>query len=313
MTARGRRLRTVAAIVLTMAAGTGCGGGPSAEETRAELRRWASAVDDVCRATREAIAARGEAHDARDLHWVAAGASEDVRAAIERIRRVRLSEAARPRVRSFLAELAKIEPRLSEMTRTTADGELNEIGDLGLRLADATKRFQDRAEAVGLRECGDATQFDAVLNAFTAPVYATQIARLEVWLARALRPLTASSPSPTSPDFARYLRRVGGVLEHAERRMDNLYVYRPNRAVEEADDLAFALDAFENVLNAVADDLRGGRRVLTAVGVKQFRREVVRRGRDVRRAITRLRTAIGARPLPVPGAQPLLEPETDTA
>src|SRR5687768_14709076 len=43
----GRRLRrTAAAIALMVAAAAGCGGGASAEETRAELRRWASAVDE---------------------------------------------------------------------------------------------------------------------------------------------------------------------------------------------------------------------------------------------------------------------------
>jgi hypothetical protein len=95
----------------------GCGGrGTSPEETRAELRRWSSAVDDICRATRD----------------------------------------GRPRVREFLAALEKVEPRLSQMTRTTAEGSLKPIGKLGLGLADATREFQDRAEAVGLRECAHA-------------------------------------------------------------------------------------------------------------------------------------------------------------
>ena len=301
MTARGRRLGVAGAMALVVAAAAACGGAPSADETRAQLRRWASAVDEVCRTTREGIAARGGARDALDLDWVARRASDDVRAAIERIRRVPISEAARPRVRPFLAELAKIEPRLSEMTGTTADGSLKEIGDLGLRLADATRLVQDRAEAAGLRECADRRQFDAVLDAFTAPVYATQIARFEVWFARALRPLV-SSPPPASADFARYLRRVSGVIERAEERVDDLYVYRPNRAVEAADDLGFALDAYENFLDVVADALHGGRRVLTPIGVRRYRRAVAKHQREVRRAIAQLRTAIGAKPLAVPGS-----------
>jgi hypothetical protein len=299
-------------MALMVAAAAGCGGGSSAEETRAELRRWASAVDDVCRTTRERIAARGDAHDALDLDSVAVRASDDVRAAIKRIRRVPISEVARPRVRPFLAELAKIEPRLSEMTRTTADGSLKEIGDLGLLLADATRLFQDRAEAAGLRECADTRQFDAVLNAFTAPVYATQIARFEIWFARALRPLVSYDP-PTSADFVRHLSRVSSVFNRAEKRLDDLYVYRPNRAVEAADDLEFALDAYENFLNVVADSLRGGRRVLTPIGVKRFQREVAKHQRELRRAIAKLRTAIAAQPLAVPGAQPPPEPEKDSA
>jgi hypothetical protein len=94
-------------MALIVAAAGGCGGGGSAEETRAELRRWASAVDDVCRATRERIADRGSARDAVDLHRVAVRAGDDVGAAVERIRRVSISEAARARVRPFLADLAK--------------------------------------------------------------------------------------------------------------------------------------------------------------------------------------------------------------
>jgi hypothetical protein len=312
MTAGGRRLRTAGAMALMVAAAAGCGGGPSADEIRAELRRWASAVDDVCRTTRERIAARGDAHDALDLESVARRASEDVRAAIERIRRVPISKEARPRVRPFLDELARIEPRLSEMTRTTADGSLKEIGDLGLRLADATKLFQDRAEAAGLRECADTRQFDAVLNAFTAPVYATQIARFETWFARALRPLVSYEP-PTPADFVRNLSRVSGVFDRAEERLDDLYLYRPNRAVEAADDLGFALDAYENFLSVVADSLRGGRRVLTPIGVKRFGRGVAKHQRKVRRTIAKLRTAIGAQPLAVPGAQPPRESKKDLA
>jgi hypothetical protein len=131
-------------------------------------------------------------------------------------------------------------------------------------------------------------------------------------LRRALRPLVRYDP-PTSADFVRHLRRVSGVFDRAETRLDDLYVYRPNRAVEEADDLEFALDAYENFLNVVADSLRGGRRVLTPIGVKRFHRAVAEHQREVRHAIAKLRTAIAAQPLAVPGAQPPLEPEKDSA
>lgn len=311
MTARGRALRSVAATALIAAAAVGCGGS-SADETRAQLRRWTAAVDDVCRTTRERIAARGGAEDASDLESIAARGSDDVRGAIERIRRVPISDEARPRVRTFLAELTKIEPWLSEMTKTTADGSLEQVGDLALRLADRTKLFQDRAAAVGLRECADPRQFDAVLDAFTAPVYATQIARFEVWFARALRPWVTYVP-PTSADFVRQLRRINRIVSRAEDRLDDLYRYRPNRAVEADTDLGSALDAYEELFEVVAESLDGGRRVLTPVGARRFRRAVVKRQREIRRAIARLRTAIGAEPLPVPGAEPVVEPEKDSA
>jgi hypothetical protein len=312
MTAPGRRLRAAAAMALMVAAAGGCGGGGSAEETRAELRHWASAVDDVCRATRERIAARGGARDVRDLHRVAVHASDDVETAVERIRRVSISGAARARVRPFLTDLAKIEPRLSERTRTTDDGSLEQIGHLGLRLADATRLFQDRAEAVGLRECADRRHFDAVLNAFTAPVYATQIARFEIWFAAALRPLVGYVP-PTSAAFVGHLDRVGSVFERAEKRLGDLYVYRPNRAVEAAGDLEFALDAYENFLDAVAEPLRGGRRILSPIGVQRFQRRVARHQRKIRDTFAELRTAIGAQPFAVPGAQPPPESEHNAA
>jgi hypothetical protein len=303
MTARGRRLRTAVATVLLAVAAAGCGGESSAEDPRAELRRWRSAVDDVCRATRERIAERGDARDALELESVAAQAGDDVRAAIERIRGVPISAEGRRRVRPFLAELAKVEPQLTEMTRTTADGRLNQIGRIGIRLADTTKRLQDRAEAVGLRECADKRQFDAVLDAFTAPVYATKIARFELWLAGALRPF-ASSPPPMTPAFAGYVERLGRVFDRAEKRLSDLYTFLPNRAVKADNDLGYALRDYESYLETVADSLRGGSRVLTPVGVKEFQREVDRHKRKVKRAFGKLETAIGAQPLVVPDAEP---------
>jgi hypothetical protein len=297
------RARTVAATALIIAVATGCGGGPSADDQRAELRRWRAAVDNVCRTTRERIVARGEPDDALDLNSFATRAGDDVRAAIKRIRKVPISDANRRRVSPFLAELRKIEPRLSDMTRTTADGSLNQIGKLGIRLADATKRFQDRADAVGLRECADKRQFDAVLDAFTAPVYATKIARLAIWLERALRPVKSAPPSMPAA-FVRYLRRVSRIYDRAGKRLDDLYEYRPNRAVEAEDDFNFALEDYERLLEDVADSLRGGRRVLTPDGVRQFLRATAKQKRKLRRTIVELREAIGAEPLVMPGAQP---------
>jgi hypothetical protein len=198
------------------------------------------------------------------------------------------------------------------MTRTTDDGTLEDIGNLGLRLADATRLVQDRAEAAGLRECADRRHFDAVLNAFTAPVYATQIARFEIWLAGTLRPLVGYVP-PMSAAFVGHLDRVGNVFERAEKRLGDLYVFQPNRAVDAADDLEFALDAYENFLDAVAEPLRGGRRVLSPIGVQRFQRRVAKHQRKIRDIFAELRTAIGAQPPADPGAQPPPEPGQDAA
>ena len=113
--------------------------------------------------------------------------------------------------------------------------------------------------------------------------------------------------------FVAHLDRVGSVFERAEKRLGDLYVYRPNRAVEAADDLEFALDAFENFLNVVADPLRGGRRVLSPIGVKRFQREVAKHQRKIRDTFAELRSAIGAPPLVVPRAEPPLKAEQDAA
>jgi hypothetical protein len=147
-----------------------------------------------------------------------------------------------------------------------------------------------------------------VLDAFTAPVYATQVARFERWLDRGQRRL-GSFREPSAPDFAPHVRRVATLLENAERRLDDLSDFLPNRGVEAERDLTFALDAFENDLNAVADVLRGGR-YLTPVGVKQFDRVVAKRRRAVNRALPALRTAIGVEPL---GAKAPLDAEKETA
>jgi hypothetical protein len=116
-------------------------------------------------------------------------------------------------------------------------------------------------------------------------------------------------PAPSSPAFAPHVRRVATLLENAERHLDDLGDFLPNRAVEAERDLVFALDAYENDLNAVADVLRGGR-YLTPVGVKQLNRVVAKRRRAVDRALPELRTAIGVEPL---GAKAPLEAEKESA
>jgi hypothetical protein len=297
-------MRAAAAIALVVLAAAGCGGGSKADEPR----RWASAVDDICRETHESLASRGDAQDLRDLHRIAERASEDVRSAVKRIREVPISEETRRRALFFLGELDRIEPQLSEMTRTTAGGRLEQIGRMGIRLADATQRLQRRAESAGLHVCADTRQFDAVLDAFTAPVYATQVAQFERRLDRGLRRL-GDYRAPSSPDFASHVRQVATLLENAERHLDDLGDFLPNRAVEAERDLTFALDAYENDLNAVGDVLRGGR-YLTPVGVRQFNRVVAKRRRAVDRALPALRTAIGVDPL---GAKAPLDAEKETA
>ena len=108
-----------------------------------------------------------------------------------------------------------------------------------------------------------------------------------------------------SSEFAGHLRRVAAVLEEAERRLDDLYVFRPNRAVEASGDVSFALDMYETYLTDVAESLRGGR-YLTRRGIRQFNRDVRELRRDLDRSLTKLGPAIGAQPFEA------LEPETTT-
>jgi hypothetical protein len=101
-------------------------------------------------------------------------------------------------------------------------------------------------------------------------------------------------------EFVLYLRRVSRVYDQAEKRLDDLYEYRPNRAVEEDTAFGFALEGYESFLEDVADSLHGGRRVLTPVGVKQFLRAAAKHRRKLRRTMAKLKDAIGADPLVVP-------------
>ena len=148
-----------------------------------------------------------------------------MRAAIARIRRVPISGEARRKVRPFLDELGKVEPRLSDMTRTVA----------------------------------------------------------------------------------------GGDRSRAEDRLGDLYECRPNRAVDAETNLSEALGSYEQFLELYIYTLRGGNRVLTEAGGRRFRREAVRHAREVRRAFADLRGAIGADPLPGPGAEPPAEPDSSPA
>jgi hypothetical protein len=87
-------------------------------------------------------------------------------------------------------------------------------------------------------------------------VYATKIAQFEIWLARAL-----CGPS-----------------------RDDLYEYRPNRAVEQDTALGFALEGHESFLEDVADSLHAA----------------AKRRRKLRRTMAKLKEAIGADPVVVP-------------
>jgi hypothetical protein len=67
---------------------------------------------------------------------------------------------------------------------------------------------------------------------------------------------------------------------------------------------------YETFLGDVADALRGGRRVLTPVGVRHFQRETRKLERDLKDAIAEMRSSIGAK---APGADPPLETEQSAA
>jgi hypothetical protein len=195
-------------------------------------------------------------------------------------------------VQHFLAELDRVEPLLADMTRTVADGEPKQVGRLGNRLADAARSFQDRAGAAGLRACADERQFDAVLDTFVTPVYATQTVQFQLWLSREVGRL----PTPSASDFVRGMRRFAAVLDRAERRMEDMYEFRPKRADDAASELEFALEDYASYLDDTADSL-GTTHILTPAGVKQYERDIDELARELDRAQDAHIRAIGAKPL----------------
>ncbi|MGH2945388.1 MAG: hypothetical protein ACRDPC_03860 [Solirubrobacteraceae bacterium] len=281
----------------------GCGGGdePSAAERKAELKRWAQRADAICRDAEQSIVAHGEAVDLRDLDAVAVRASADVTAAIDAIRRLRVPEGARPKVRPVLRELDRVESMLEQLTRATEAIDVPELSRLASEFL-TLKHVQEKARAAGIDECMRGAAGGVVSQAIVAPIFATQVSAFEQWLVRALTRLDPARPR--TPDQLAYYDRLNDLATRARQRWDKLKP--PDRAEYEAENYGRALADFRELTADVAAEVERGREI-TPSWARTVRKRFRRVGGSERRAMRNLLEMVGARPIPVDPAEPETE------
>ena len=292
------------AVVLAAAVAGGCGGGdePSAAEREAALKRWAQRADAICRDAEQSIVALGEAIDLRDLDAVAVRASADVTAAIDAIRRLRVPEGARPKVRPVLGELDRVESMLEQLTRATEAIDVPELSRLASEFR-SLDELQEKARAAGIDECMRGAAGGVVSQAIVAPIFATQVSAFEQWLVRALTRLDPARPR-TVDQLAAYYDRLNELATRARERWDKLKP--PDRADYEAENYGRALADFRKLTADVAAEVERGREI-TPSWARTVQKRFRRVGGSERRAMRNLLEMVGARPIPVDPAEPETE------
>jgi hypothetical protein len=290
------------AVLLAAAVVVGCGGGgggggddkPTAAERAAELKRWAQRADAICEDTEREIALRGGALDVIDLDRVAMRAVQDVEGAIAEIRRLRVSPEARAELRPLLEELDRLEPRLTELTRTTEDGDMDALLRLAIRLETSWRSLSETAGDAGLLECGREEIAVAVSDALVAPVFATKVAAFEAQVERSVRRSLRRRPR-TPAQAAAFYRRLGRLMASARERWDALRP--PERARDAAEKYDRALAAGQRYAGEVAARLDDGR--VSLAWARTVQRRFRQLGRAERTAMRRLRRIVESQPLPV--------------
>jgi hypothetical protein len=296
------------AVLLVAAAAGGCGGDdkPTAAERKAELKRWAQRADAICEETERQIALRGGPLDVIDLDAIAVRAVRDIRGAVARIRRLRVSPEVRPMVRPVLTELERLEPQLTELTRATEDGDMGALVSIAAGLQASGHALGEQARAAGLRRCGREQAAEAASDAIVAPVFATEVEAFETWLVKSVRRVTRRLPR-TEAQVAAFYTRVHELLTRAGERWDDLFP--PDRAQDAALAYGRALGRVEWYAGDIAAQIDNGRAV-TPTWARTIQRRFNRLDRAERKAMRKLRRVVGSQPVPVaPGEEPPAESE----
>ncbi len=135
----------------------GCGGGGdkdpalSAADRRAELDRWVSRADGVCRKSNEAIADRGWPRTLVELDKAAARAVGDVRAASRAIQGLAPPKGSEERVKPFVASVRELHGLLDRVTETTDAYQPKRLNDLAVDLQTGLQEVEDTSKELGLR------------------------------------------------------------------------------------------------------------------------------------------------------------------
>lgn len=291
----GVRMKGRAAVLLVVAL-AGCGGGggdkdpaQSAADRRAELDRWVSRADGVCRKSNEAIAERGWPRTLVELDKAAARAVEDVRAASRAIQGLAPPKGSEERVKPFVASVRELDGLLDRVTETTDAYKPKRLNDLAVDLQTGLQEVEDTSKELGLRECAANDEHTWVPDAMRAPVYAQQLADVDRKLGK--RAKAAAEPVTTPADAAGNLDRLSDIVFSAERLLRELKP--PQWAVEQAGRYSMTLRDLTGVLD------EGARVFDSDITFAEYRRYGAKLNRVLRverRRYRQLYKAVGAIP-----------------
>jgi hypothetical protein len=222
---RAGRLAAACVVVLV----PGCGGGTAGEDVS-----WAQRADGICDRAERSIRGLGVPEDVGELGGATKAASEEIRAAIGRIRALEVPDAERRRARPFLDDLALVEQHLERIASAAAAGDRRPIFKAGRRLRLDAIDLGQHAEAAGLTRCGREELGVAAADAVLAPPFAEDLARSHGTFVLGERALARRyDPRGGVRDRARYwvalwalVQRTGkGYVEPPEGEMDAIQDY----------------------------------------------------------------------------------------
>jgi hypothetical protein len=285
-----------ALISLAVAAAVvpGCGGddGPTAEERRAAFARWQQQADAACERAEEAILARGEPIDARDVDRIVVRATTDLRRAAESIRRLRIPPGGAAKVRPVLKALDRLEPPLNQLGRWSEVGKQDEIVKAAKQWRVEAVALERAADEAGLRVCGRDGVRHAAADAIIAPVFAAQLSEFENYLLADISDVRRIANVTDTRSLSKYLDEIADVLEYGAARYYALEP--PMRAANESQVYHLALLDMADFAGRAATKAR--QRGYTPATLSALDKRFDRLGRRERR--TRRALARALRPIP---------------
>jgi hypothetical protein len=290
--ARGLVALAVAAAVLA-----GCGGedGPTAEERRAAMARWQQQADAACERAEQAIVARGEPLDARDVDPIVVRATADLRRAAESIRQLRIPPGGAAKVKPVLEAIDRLEPPLNELGKWSEVGKQDEMVKAAKEWRREAVALERAADDAGLRVCGRDGVRHAAADAIIAPVFATQLTEFVNILLAQVDDARRNANVTDKRSLSKYLDEFAAVVEYGASRYYALEP--PMRAANES-------QAYHMVLLDTADfagraATRARQRGYTLATLRALERRFDQLGRRERKAYRALARALR----PIPGTE----------
>lgn len=283
--------RALISLAVATAILPGCGGedGPTAEERRAAMARWQQQADAACKRAEQAIVARGEPIDARDVDRIVVRAVPDLRRAAESIRKLRIPPGGAAKVKPVLEAIDGLEPSLDELARWSEVAKQDEMVKAVREWRLQAIALERAADEAGLRVCGRDGVRDAASDAIIAPVFATQLTEFVNILLAQVKAVRRSANVTDKRSLSEYLDEFAGVVEWGAERY--FVLEPPLRAAIESQAYHEVLLDTADFAGRAATKARYSPAALRAIG-KRFDR-LARRERKAYRALAR-----ALRPIP---------------